>query len=123
MRCHPMETPQHPADLETLVSLDCARIDGRQPLTPGQAAAQARVLPAWTCAEGMLRRRFEWRDFHETLAFVNAVAWVAHRQDHHPEVSFGYRHCELAFTTHSAGGLTLKDFICAARIDALGAHA
>ena len=123
MRRHPMQTPQRPAELETLLSLDCARIDGRKPLAPEQATAQARVLPAWTCADGVLRRRFEWRDFQETLAFVNAVAWVAHRQDPHPEVRFGYRHCALAFTTHSADGLTLKDFICAARIDALGTHA
>ena len=56
------------------------------------------------------------------MAFVNAVAWIAHRQDHHPDMTLGFGHCELRYTTHSADGLTLKDFICAARVDALLGH-
>ena len=55
------------------------------------------------------------------MAFVNAVAWIAHREDHHPDVAFGYDRCTLRFATHAVGGLSLNDFICAAKVDALNA--
>ena len=107
---------------EHLLSLDGATVDDRSALPAAQAADWAQVLPNWTCTDGQLRRRFEFRDFHETMAFVNAVAWIAHRQDHHPDMTLGFGHCELRYTTHSADGLTLKDFLCAARVDALLGH-
>lgn len=77
------------------------------------------ALPHWTIKEGMLRRCFDFTGFDETMAFINAVAWVSRREDHHPDVSFGYDTCTLSYRTHSANGLTLNDFICAAKIDAL----
>ena len=52
-------------------------------------------------------------------AFVNAVAWIAHREDHHPDMAFGYHRCTLRLNTHSVGGISLNDFICAAQVDAL----
>lgn len=107
---------------EALRALDGATIDGRSAMTAAQALAQAQALPTWSCADGTLGRRFEFRDFHETMAFVNAVAWIAHRHDHHPDMALGFRHCELRYSTHSAGGLTLKDFACAACVDALLGH-
>jgi 4a-hydroxytetrahydrobiopterin dehydratase len=55
------------------------------------------------------------------MAFVNAVAHVAHRQDHHPELAVGYGRCSVGYTTHDAGGVTLNDCICAARIERLAA--
>lgn len=62
---------------------------------------------------------FQFKNFHETMAFVNAVAWIAHREDHHPDLEIGYKHCHVHYSTHAVGGLSLNDFICAARIDAL----
>ena len=62
---------------------------------------------------------FDFGNFHETMAFVNAVAWIAHQQDHHPDMSVGYKQCTLTWSTHAAGGLTRNDFICAARVEAL----
>ena len=53
------------------------------------------------------------------MAFVNALAWIAHSEDHHPDLEVGYRHCRVRFSTHSVGGLSENDFICAARVDAL----
>jgi 4a-hydroxytetrahydrobiopterin dehydratase len=53
------------------------------------------------------------------MAFVNAMAWIAHQQDHHPDFCSGYRHCEITYSTHAIGGLSINDFICAARIDRL----
>ena len=62
---------------------------------------------------------FQFRNFHETMAFVNAVAWIAHRENHHPDLEVGYKHCQVRYSTHSVGGLSLNDFICAAHIDDL----
>jgi len=105
---------------EQLRALSC-RQQAARPIGAAEAAAQARALPAWRLEGEALARRFEFADFHQTMAFVNAVAWIAHREDHHPELSVGYRHCELRYCTHDAGGLSIKDFICAAHVDALRA--
>jgi 4a-hydroxytetrahydrobiopterin dehydratase len=53
------------------------------------------------------------------MSFVNAVAWVANREDHHPDMEVSYGHCIVRFSTHAVGGLSPNDFICAARVDAL----
>jgi 4a-hydroxytetrahydrobiopterin dehydratase len=66
-----------------------------------------------------LRKTFTLPDFHRTMAFVNAVAWIAHEQDHHPDMAVSYQRCALTWSTHSVGGLSVNDFICAARVDAL----
>ncbi len=80
-----------------------------------------RVHADWTLAEDGLsiRREFRFGNYYETIAFVNALAWVAHREDHHPDLEVGYNRCQVRYSTHSAGGLSDNDFICAARIDAL----
>lgn len=62
---------------------------------------------------------FRFQDFYRTMAFVNAVAWVANQQDHHPDIACGYNYANIRFTTHAIGGLSENDFICAARVDAL----
>lgn len=80
-----------------------------------------REVPHWALVDGVLARTYTFKNFHETMAFVNAVAWVAHQQDHHPDMVVGYRKVTLNFATHSAGGLTRNDFICAARVNALNA--
>jgi len=67
----------------------------------------------------LLSRNFEFKNYYQTMAFANVVAWIAHQQDHHPDMTISYRHCHVAFTTHSVNGLSINDFICAARIDAL----
>lgn len=64
-----------------------------------------------------IRRDFHFKNYYETMAFVNAAAWVSHQQDHHPNMLVGYNHCTITFTTHSVNGLSLNDFICAARIN------
>jgi 4a-hydroxytetrahydrobiopterin dehydratase len=68
---------------------------------------------------GVLHRTFSFKNFHATMAFVNAVAWIAHEQDHHPDMAVSYGSCTLRWSTHSVKGLSLNDFICAARVDAL----
>jgi 4a-hydroxytetrahydrobiopterin dehydratase len=61
---------------------------------------------------------FEFGNYYQTMAFVNVVAQIAHQQDHHPDLAVSYKRCTVTYTTHSAGGLSIKDFICAAKINA-----
>jgi len=84
----------------------------------------AEIHADWVLDEqaGAIHRSFRFTDFHQTMAFVNALAWIAHREDHHPDLEVGYNRCVVRYSTHAAGGLTENDFICAARIDRLVEH-
>ena len=73
----------------------------------------------WKLFEGALEKTFPFANYHETMAFVNALAWVAHREDHHPELAVSYGHCTVRFNTHDVGGISASDFHCAAAVDAL----
>ena len=68
-----------------------------------------------------ISRRFRFDNYYQTVAFINAAVQVAHKQDHHPDISFGYNQCVVRYSTHSVGGLSLNDFICAAKIDVIDA--
>jgi 4a-hydroxytetrahydrobiopterin dehydratase len=108
--------PSTPAELAALV---CTHRTERLPRE--ELDRLAALVPDWEAGDGVLSRSFAFADFHRTMAFVNAVAWIAHRQDHHPDLTVSYSRCRVAFSTHSAGGLTLNDFVCAAHIDLLRA--
>ncbi len=73
----------------------------------------------WEIAGGQLIRTFKFKNYYETMAFVNATAWISHQEDHHPDLEVGYNKCTMRYSTHSVGGLSENDFICAARINAL----
>ena len=94
---------------------------GVDPLSKQQAEMMLGQVSGWSldAAGKQISREFEFRNFHETMEFVNALAWVAHRQDHHPDLEVGYNRCLVRFSTHAIKGLSDNDFICAARIDAL----
>ena len=68
---------------------------------------------------GSISKVYEFADFYETMAFVNAVAYNAHVEDHHPDLAVSYNRCAVTYSTHAIGGLSENDFICAAKIDAL----
>lgn len=97
----------------------CRHREPEERLDDEAVRVQLSALPAWRHADGALRRRYTFANYYETLAFVNALAWIAHQTDHHPELVVGYDRVDVAFDTHSAGGISLNDFICAARTDAL----
>ena len=80
---------------------------------------RAAIDPEWLVAPDRqsISREFERADYTQTLALVNTIASIADDQDHHPDICFGYKVCLVTWSTHSAGGLSLNDFICAARID------
>ena len=94
--------------------------------TPALAESAARTLlgrlhPDWRLTEGgkAIERTLGFRDYHAVMAFVNALAWIAHREDHHPDLSVHYAKVVVRFSTHSVGGLSDNDFVCAAKLDAL----
>jgi 4a-hydroxytetrahydrobiopterin dehydratase len=66
-----------------------------------------------------ISRTFVFGNYYQTMAFVNALAWIAHAEDHHPYIEVGYSRCHVRYSTHAIGGLSENDFICAARLDAL----
>jgi len=78
-------------------------------------------IPEWryTSVRNQISRAYNFSHYFQTIAFVNAVAWIAHQQDHHPQLIVSFRQCEVIFTTHSVAGLSRNDFICAAKVDTL----
>jgi 4a-hydroxytetrahydrobiopterin dehydratase len=89
------------------------------PVAEGEIVAMLGELPGWEIQDGLLTKTFAFANYHETIAFVNAVAWISHREDHHPDLAVGYNRCRVEYSTHSVGGLSANDFICAARIEAM----
>ncbi|HTH94129.1 MAG TPA: 4a-hydroxytetrahydrobiopterin dehydratase [Rhodocyclaceae bacterium] len=90
-----------------------------RPLDTAAAHSLLIQLDGWEIVDGHLVKTFSFKNYHETMAFVNATAWISHRADHHPDLSVGYNVCTVSYITHSIGGLSDNDFICAAKIDAL----
>lgn len=88
-------------------------------LNDQEIAARLAVLDGWMRDGNTIVKTYHFANYHETMAFVNASAWISHRTDHHPDLEVGYNRCVVRYSTHSAGGLTDKDFTCAARLDAL----
>lgn len=90
-------------------------------MTDAEIAAQMQAIQEWALTEGRIMRSFSFRNYHQTIAFVHAVADVIHAEDHHPELVVTYNRCIVKFNTHSVnhgqGGISLNDFICAAKID------
>jgi len=108
--------------LESLASAHCRPLRGAEHKL-GAAAIRTRLdlLPAWRLAEDgqAITRRFDFPDYHRTIGFVNALAYVANREDHHPDLGVHYDHVDVRYSTHDVGGLSENDFICAARADTL----
>jgi 4a-hydroxytetrahydrobiopterin dehydratase len=101
MKCHPQQTA----------------------LTDAEVKDYLAAVPGWTLQQGKIGKTFSFQDYYETLAYVNAIAYVIHAEDHHPELVVTYNRCTVKFDTHSVnggrGGLSENDFICAAKIDAI----
>ena len=91
--------------------------------TQSEIAAALAVLTAWTVEHETILRQFAFKNYYQTLEFVNTIASIIHHEDHHPEILMTYNRCTVRFNTHSvndgAGGLSHNDFICAAKIDAV----
>ncbi len=94
---------------------------GVKPLNTNDAQAMLEQLNGWFLSDDnkAIQQDFCFKNYYQTIAFVNAVAWIAHQQNHHPEMNVSHGHCLINYSTHTIDGLSENDFICAAKIDAL----
>jgi 4a-hydroxytetrahydrobiopterin dehydratase len=110
------------SDLIALADAHCIPRKGSEHRLP-----EARIrellpeIPGWELAEDghALSRTFDFKNYYRTMAFVNAIAYMAHREDHHPDLGVHYNRCVVRYSTHDVGGLSENDFICAAKVDRL----
>lgn len=103
--------------LLALASMQCR--PGAPRLAADELDGHLAALPGWTVAAGTIVKTFPFANYHETMDFVNALAWIANREDHHPDLSVHFAKCIVTFSTHDAGGVTLNDVICAAKAERL----
>ena len=106
--------------MQALATRQCRpRTDPSDRLSNAAINQSLTELAGWTLDEHgpALQRRFKFKDFSQTMLFVNAVAWIAQQQDHHPDLQLGYNHCQVRYSTHSIAGVSENDLICAAMIN------
>jgi 4a-hydroxytetrahydrobiopterin dehydratase len=92
---------------------------GVAPLGDGEVRPMLNGLDGWTREGKAITKTYRFKNYFETMAFVNAAAWISHREDHHPDMAVGYNECRVLYVTHAIDGLSENDFICAAKLDAL----
>lgn len=108
-----MNTP-----VNTLATKQCRPCEGGMPpLSPIEVTVLMQQLDGWEFLDTLIRKVYSFNNYYQTMAFVNAIAWISHREDHHPDITVGYNKCRVEYTTHAINGLSENDFICAAKID------
>ncbi|TAG32833.1 MAG: 4a-hydroxytetrahydrobiopterin dehydratase [Polaromonas sp.] len=73
----------------------------------------------WRLMGGALEKTFSFKNYFETIGFVNALAFIANAEDHHPDLAVSYSKCTVRFNTHDVDGISVSDFFCASKVDAL----
>ena len=89
------------------------------PYSGPQTTEMLKQLKGWIVEDGKLVKVYPFSNYYQTMAFVNALAWISHREDHHPDMTVGYNQCRVEYVTHAIKGLSENDFICAAKLDHL----
>lgn len=103
-----------------LTSKRCVPCEGgTRPLTQDEIDALLKNLNGWAHANHYIAKNFQFKDYYQTMAFVNAVAWISHRENHHPDLTVRYNQCRVEYSTHAINALSENDFICAAKVDTL----
>jgi 4a-hydroxytetrahydrobiopterin dehydratase len=106
--------------MDDLAARKCKPCEGGvSPLNPPEVENLLKLLQGWSLEGGMITKTYTFKNYHHTMAFVNATAWISHREDHHPDLTVGYSTCRVAYRTHAIDGLSENDFICAAKLDGL----
>lgn len=97
--------------------------EARRALTPTEIVTRLAAAPGWQLtgdgADVAIEKTYTFANYHETISFVNALAFIANAQDHHPDLSVHYGRCVVRFNTHDVHGISATDFECAAAVDAL----
>jgi 4a-hydroxytetrahydrobiopterin dehydratase len=101
-----------------LANKHCKPCEGGVPaLTEAEKQNFLKTLKNWKLEKDFITKTFDFKNYYQTLAFVNATAWISHREDHHPDLEVSYKQCKVRYMTHALNGLSENDFICAAKID------
>lgn len=109
--------------MSELTKIRCVGCEGGvPPLSDAEIKKLLTEVQDWNLSQDHLfiSKKFTFKNFYKTMAFVNAVAWIANQENHHPDMEVGFNYCLVKYTTHAANGLTKNDFICAAKVDSLG---
>ena len=101
----PSAAPRRALSATEIVS-QLSKINGEQPL-------------GWRLIDGALEKSFRFKDFHHSIGFVNAVAFIANAENHHPDLAVSFSQCTVRFNTHDVNGISASDFLCASKVDAL----
>lgn len=104
--------------VEQLLASHCREAKGSA-MSERDVAAQLKALDQWTLNTGALTKMYRFKNYYETLAFVNALVHMVHRENHHPDLQVSYAGCEVRYNTHSVNGISENDFISAAKADAI----
>jgi 4a-hydroxytetrahydrobiopterin dehydratase len=105
---------------QDLIRKKCKPCEGGvDPMTEVQIGHMLKGVQGWEFRDSMIRKTYSFKNYYQTMAFVNATAWISHREDHHPDIGVGYNTCDVAYVTHAIKGISENDFICAAKLDAL----
>jgi 4a-hydroxytetrahydrobiopterin dehydratase len=105
--------------MTNLLHSKCQALEGGSPMAESDIKRHLNEVPGWHHEKDFIEKTFTFKNFHETMAFLNAMAWICHTEDHHPDMQVSYNRCVVRFNTHSVGGVSINDFICAAKVNAL----
>lgn len=107
---------------EKLSEQKCEACEGGiEPLELSVAQRYLAQVSGWELDKDarVIIKKYTFKGFYPTMSFINAVAYIAQQEGHHPDIEFGYNYCNIRFTTHAINGLSINDFICAAKVDKL----
>jgi 4a-hydroxytetrahydrobiopterin dehydratase len=103
-----------------LVKSRCKPCEGGvSPLNADESAKLLKQLKGWAIDNGVVAKTYTFKNHYQAVSFMNAAAWISHREDHHPDITVGWNTCRVTYVTHAIKGLSENDFICAAKLDAL----
>ena len=102
-----------------LLHRKCQALEGGEPMSDTDIRHHLQQVSGWQARGGAIEKTFVFRNYLETISFVNALAWICNAEDHHPELTVTLDRCVARFSTHAVSGVSVNDFICAAKADAL----
>ena len=105
--------------MSNLLHQRCQALEGGLPMSDAAVHDHVAQLSGWHLKDGSIEKTYSFKNYFETIAFVNALAWICNTEDHHPDLAVSYSRCVVRFNTHSVGGISINDFICAGKADAL----